>query len=147
MPLGRVVQPAHHPVRRLYFPLDCIVALLYLGEDGSPTEVAVVGPEGLTGITAVLGAITSPTHAVVQNPGHALVLDAQIVNQWDDNSMFRTRIKLFALAQMTQIAQTAAPQPPSHHRGSITIADRAGLASAACECYGVITAEYLGFPG
>jgi CRP-like cAMP-binding protein len=107
--LGRVVQPAHHLVRKLYFPLDCVISLLYLGDEGDATEVAVVGREGLTGLTAFLGGNSSPTHAVVQTPGYALALDARIVREnFDLNSILHRRLHLFALAQMTQIAQTAA---------------------------------------
>ena len=195
--LGRVVQPAHHPVRKLYFPLDCVVSLLHLGEEGGATEVAVVGREGMTGLTAFLGGKISPTHAVVQSPGHAFVLDVSIaVNDFLFNSEFHRRLHLFAEALITQIAQTAACNRHHtieqqlirwlllsydrtdsdtlymtheiianmlgvrrvgiteaaaklqksgyirYHRGSITLVDRAGLESAACECYGVISAEY-----
>lgn len=197
MTLGRVVQQAHHPIRKLVFPVDCAISLLYLSTEGDATEVAVVGREGVVGVAGFLGGISSPTHAVVQASGHAYVLDIGIASaEFNAVSAFRARLLLFTQALMTQIAQTAACN--RHHsieqqlcrrllltcdrvdsntlymtheliasmlgvrrvgiseaaaklqnkgfircqRGQITLVDRAGLESTACECYGVIASEY-----
>lgn len=53
----------------VYFPLNGIVSLMRSLEDGSTVEVAVVGPEGMVGVNAVLGVHSNPHHAVVQGAG------------------------------------------------------------------------------
>jgi hypothetical protein len=46
MPLGSVIYESGDSLRQVYFPIDCIVSLLYVLADGASPEIAVVGNEG-----------------------------------------------------------------------------------------------------
>jgi hypothetical protein len=51
LPLGTVLYESGAKLNYVYFPEDCIVSLLFVLENGSTTEIAVVGHEGLVGIS------------------------------------------------------------------------------------------------
>lgn len=61
MPLGKVLYESGDVLRHVYFPLDCIVSLLYVMEDGASAEISVVGNEGIVGIALFMGGETTPT--------------------------------------------------------------------------------------
>jgi len=42
-------------LRHVYFPIDSIVSLLYVLENGASAEISVVGNEGLIGIALFMG--------------------------------------------------------------------------------------------
>jgi hypothetical protein len=51
MPLGKVLYESGGRLDHVYFPTTCIVSLLYVLEDGASAEIAVVGYEGILGIS------------------------------------------------------------------------------------------------
>jgi CRP-like cAMP-binding protein len=59
-------------VRYGYFPLDGIVSMLMVLEDGTPVEVANIGNEGFADSASILSIATSPFEIMAQSPGHAL---------------------------------------------------------------------------
>jgi hypothetical protein len=63
----------------VYFPTTAIVSLLYVLEDGASTEIAVVGNEGILGISLFMGGDTTPNRAVVQSAGWSYRLDARTI--------------------------------------------------------------------
>jgi hypothetical protein len=71
MPLGTVLYESGDVLRHVYFPVDCIVSLLYVLADGSSAEIAIVGNDGLIGIALFMGGETTPNRAIVQSAGHA----------------------------------------------------------------------------
>ncbi|MBS1218199.1 MAG: cAMP-binding protein, partial [Proteobacteria bacterium] len=71
MPLGQVLYESGEQMRYVYFPTDSIVSLLYVMEDGASAEIAVVGNEGLVGVSLFMGGETTPSRAIVQSTGHA----------------------------------------------------------------------------
>src|SRR5881296_821652 len=71
LPLGWAVYEAGGTQGYVYFPINAIVSLLYVMEDGSSAEIAVSGNEGLVGISLFMGGETTPSRAVVQSAGHA----------------------------------------------------------------------------
>ena len=52
-------------------PPNSIVSLLYVMADGASAEIAVVGNEGMIGVSLFMGGETTPSRAVVQSAGHA----------------------------------------------------------------------------
>ena len=50
MPLGEVLYESGGELHYAYFPIDCIVSLLYVLENGASAEIAVVGNEGIIGV-------------------------------------------------------------------------------------------------
>ena len=62
--LGDSLVESGKMMRHVYFPLDCIVSLLCVMEEGDSTEIAVVGSEGIVGISLFMGGETTPSRAV-----------------------------------------------------------------------------------
>ena len=108
MPLGQTVCEPGVSMRHVYFPTTCIVSLLYVMEDGASAEIAVVGNEGIVGVSLFMGGETTTSRAVVQSAGHAYRLQGQLLK----DAFFRAgpmqRLLLrYTQALLTQMAQTA----------------------------------------
>src|SRR6185436_18833197 len=61
MPLGEVLYESGMSMTHVYFPTTSIVSLLYVMEDGASAEIAVVGNEGIVGISLFMGGETTPS--------------------------------------------------------------------------------------
>jgi hypothetical protein len=70
MPLGWAVYESGGRMGYAYFPTTSIVSLLYVMENGASGETAIIGNEGLVGISLFMGGDTTPSRAVVQSAGH-----------------------------------------------------------------------------
>src|ERR1700685_207268 len=79
MPLGTALYESGSELLRVYFPTTSIVSLLYVMEDGASAEIAVVGNEGLVGVSLLLGGLTTPSRAVVQSAGRGFRLEAELM--------------------------------------------------------------------
>ncbi len=108
LPLGEVLYESGSRLSRVYFPTDSIVSLLYVMEDGASAEIAVVGNEGIVGVSLFMGGETTPSRAVVQSAGHAYRLKAQLLKQEFNRSGAVMHLLLrYTQALITQMAQTA----------------------------------------
>jgi CRP-like cAMP-binding protein len=106
--LGEVIYESGTNQPHVYFPIDSIVSLLYTLEDGSSAEIAIVGNEGLVGISLFMGGDTTPSRAVVQSAGDAFRMKAQWIRE--EFILARSVQQLFlryTQALLTQMAQTA----------------------------------------
>lgn len=65
----------------VYFPIECIVSLLYEVEDGASIEIAMIGNEGMVGIAAFMGGESTPSRAIVINTGHAYRVSIQRIQE------------------------------------------------------------------
>src|SRR5881394_2164733 len=81
MPLGDVLYESGAKLHYVYFPITSIVSLLYVMEDGASAEIAVVGNEGMLGISLFMGGETTPSHAVVQSAGFGFRLKAHLLKE------------------------------------------------------------------
>jgi CRP-like cAMP-binding protein len=108
LPLGKVLHEPEQAQPYIYFPVDCIVSLLHVLNDGDSAEISVVGNDGLVGIAAFMGGEFTPSQAVVQSAGRAYQVAGYHLRE-----IFRTDEAMQALllrytqALMTQMAQTA----------------------------------------
>jgi CRP-like cAMP-binding protein len=75
--LGQVLHEPGAALRSAYFPTTSIISKLYDMEDGHSAQVALVGREGMVGVSLFLGAATPPIRASVQSAGQAFRLPAQ----------------------------------------------------------------------
>ncbi len=108
LPLGRVLYESGSKMSHVYFPIDAIVSLLYVLENGSSAEIAVVGREGLVGISLFMGGDTTPSRAVVQSAGKGYRLRAQAIQEEFSRSGPIMHLLLrYTQALITQMAQTA----------------------------------------
>ena len=106
--LGKVLYESGHALRKVYFPTDSIVSLLYVMENGSSAEISLVGHEGLVGIAVFMGGESTPSRAVVQSSGHAFSLSAKRFRQEFQLSKSLQVLALrYTQALITQMAQTA----------------------------------------
>jgi len=108
MPLGKVLCDAGAEVRHVYFPTTAIVSLMYVLENGATAETAVVGFEGIVGVSLFMGGESSPCAAVVRSAGRGYRLPAATMMEEFHQCGRVQRIALrFAQAMITQMSQTA----------------------------------------
>ena len=109
MKLGQVVYESGVNLQYVYFPVDCIVSLLYVMRDGDSAEIAMVGNEGIVGISSFMGGQATTGRAVVQSDGHAFRLKGTLLQQEFNRSGALQHLLLrYTQALLTQVTQTAA---------------------------------------
>jgi len=92
----------------VYFPTTAIVSLLYVMENGESAEIAVVGNEGIVGISLFMGGKSTPSRAVVQSAGRCLRLKAKILeDEFNQAGPVLHLLLRYTQALITQMAQTA----------------------------------------
>ncbi len=108
LPLGKVLYESGTTLRHVYFPTTAIVSLLYVLEDGASAEIAVVGNEGLVGISLFMGGESTPSRAVVQSAGQGFRLKAQSMkDEFNRAGPVLHLLLRYTQALITQMAQTA----------------------------------------
>ena len=108
MPLGKVLYESGGTLTHVYFPTTSIVSLLYVMEDGASAEIAVVGNEGIIGISLFMGGASTPSRAVVQSAGQGLRLNAALMLQeFNQGGPVLHLLLRYTQALITQMAQTA----------------------------------------
>jgi CRP-like cAMP-binding protein len=106
--LGEVVFESGRTPEYVYFPGDCIISLLYVLRDGASAEIAVIGFEGLVGISLFMGGESMPNRAVVQSAGSGYRLNAALLmKQFDRGGALQHLALRYTQALITQMAQTA----------------------------------------
>jgi CRP-like cAMP-binding protein len=197
LPLGQTLQERGKPVETVFFPTSGMISIVAMMRDGAAVEVGIAGREGMLGVQAVLGDDVSLNEAMVQIPGSALRLPAEVLRREGQTSVqLRGVLLRYVQAYLNSATQSAACNrahlleqrlarwlltardragndrlPLTHEfiammlgvrragvtvaaqslqsaglihyaHGRITIADREGLETAACECYEVTKREY-----
>ena len=108
MPLGSVLYESGAALSHVYFPTSAIVSLLYVMENGASAEIAVVGNEGIVGISLFMGGESTPSRAVVQSAGQGFRLRAQLMkDEFDRAGPVLHLLLRYTQALITQMAQTA----------------------------------------
>jgi len=108
LPLGLVLYESGRTLGHVYFPTTAIVSLLYVMRDGGSAEIAVVGNEGVVGISLFMGGESTPSRAVVQSAGHGVRLKASAMKREFNRSGPVMHLMLrYTQALITQMAQTA----------------------------------------
>jgi CRP-like cAMP-binding protein len=107
--LGQVIFEPGDRVRQIYFPLNSVVSLLAALENGATVEACVVGNEGVVGMSAVLGAETSTTQALVQAAGEALSIPAEVfMTEFKRPGKLQSLVLRHTHTLFTMVSQTAA---------------------------------------
>jgi CRP-like cAMP-binding protein len=107
MPLGQVLYEPGRTLSHVYFPTTAIVSLLYVMENGSSAEIAVVGHEGIVGISLFMGGESTPSRAVVQSAGGGFRLRAATIKEEFNRTPVLHLLLRYTQALITQMAQTA----------------------------------------
>jgi CRP-like cAMP-binding protein len=106
--LGWVVYESGGAQGYVYFPTTAIVSLLYVMQDGASAEIAVVGDDGLVGISLFMGGETTPSRAVVQSEGQGYRLRASVLKaEFERGGALQHTLLRYTQALITQMAQTA----------------------------------------
>jgi CRP-like cAMP-binding protein len=108
MPLSQVLYESGVTQQHVYFPTTAIVSLLYVMVDGASAEIAIVGNEGIVGLSLFMGGDSTSSRAVVQSAGQAFRLNGQVMK--DDVNRAGPVLHLllrYTQALITQMAQTA----------------------------------------
>jgi CRP-like cAMP-binding protein len=108
LPLGKVLYESGSTLSHVYFPTTSIVSLLYVMEDGASAEIAVVGHEGIVGVSLFMGGASTPSRAVVQSAGHGFRLSAErMLKEFNRAGPVLHLLLRYTQALITQMAQTA----------------------------------------
>jgi CRP-like cAMP-binding protein len=108
LPLGEILYEPGEKLQHAYFPTTAIVSLHYVMENGSSSESAGVGNEGVVGISLFMGGDTTPSSAVVQTSGHAYRLPGKLLKEEFNRAGLMQKLMLrYTQALMTQMSQTA----------------------------------------
>src|ERR1700685_4285886 len=108
MPLGQVLYEPGVALNYVYFPLTSIVSLLYVMENGASAEIAVVGNEGIVGVSLFMGGESTPSRAVVQSAGSGCRLKAQLMkDEFNKAGPVLHLLLRYTQALITQMSQTA----------------------------------------
>ncbi len=108
LPLGRVLHDPGQAQPYIYFPVDSIVSLLYVLNDGDSAEISVVGNDGLVGVAAFMGGGSTPNLAVVQSAGRAFQMAGYHLKEiFRTDEAMQVLLLRYTQALMTQMAQTA----------------------------------------
>jgi CRP-like cAMP-binding protein len=107
LPLGDVLYESGGALSHVYFPTTAIVSLLYVMENGASAEIAVVGYEGLVGISLFMGGESTPSRAVVQSAGEGFRMKAAAIKDVFKHPPVLHLLLRYTQALITQMAQTA----------------------------------------
>lgn len=108
MPLGKVLYESGIRLSHVYFPVTSIVSLLYVMENGASAEIAVVGKEGLVGVSLFMGGESTTSRAVVQSAGMGYRLKSQLLMlEFNRAGPVLHLLLRYTQALITQMAQTS----------------------------------------
>lgn len=107
-PLGASLYESGEHLSHVYFPVRGIVSLLYVTQNGDSAELAVIGSEGMVGVSLFMGGETTPNRAIVQAACDAYELPArELKEKFAEGGMFQLLMLKFTQALITQVSQTA----------------------------------------
>ena len=108
MRLGDVLHEPGRTLSHVYFPTTSIVSLLHLLENGAATEIAVVGYEGIVGVSLFMGGQSALSQAVVRSSGSGFRVRAMaMVKAFEQGGPLVHIMLRYTHALYTHIGQTA----------------------------------------
>lgn len=109
MPCGLVLHDTACESSHAYFPTTSMASLMHVSETGDAIEVAVVGSEGVVGISHLMGGVVTNSRAVVSCAGHGFRLESKRLKAVAEQGGPAMQLMLrYAQALVTQMTQTAA---------------------------------------
>ncbi len=108
LPLGKSIYESGDTLRYVYFPVDCIISMLYVMENGESAEISVVGNEGIVGISLFMGGDSTPSRAIIQSGGTAYrLLGQRLKDEFHRHGELLHLMLRYTQSLITQMAQTA----------------------------------------
>lgn len=108
MPVGWTISAAGDHVDYVHFPIRGIVSLIYDLENGSSSEIAIVGNEGMVGISIFMGGESLPSRTEVQCAGYAYQLSRKYLkHEFALGGKLQRVSLLYTQSLISQTSQTA----------------------------------------
>ncbi len=113
LPRDHVLHESGVPLREIYFPADAVISLLNITKDGDSAEIAMVGSEGVVGVSLFMGGRTTFSRAVVHSAGDVYRLSAKrlmdVFNRFGGRrtGALHDSLLCYAQALLMQMAQAA----------------------------------------
>lgn len=105
---GKTIYESGAAQHSMYFPRSGVVSMVYSSENGDSTEIAMIGHEGMVGTAVLVDGLSTPSSAIVQVPGEALVLRGEIVErEFKRGGQFQFMLLRYTQVLLAQMAQTA----------------------------------------
>lgn len=109
MKLGETLAEPVSKSGHVYFPVTAIISIVYVMQDGASGEVALVGNDGMLGISLFMGGQSRFTRAVVQTAGFAYRMKAQhLMDEFNHTGPMLDLLLRYSQALTTQTLQIAA---------------------------------------
>jgi CRP-like cAMP-binding protein len=106
---GAVLYETGEQVRHVYFPNNALISLVTEMIDGKIVEVGLVGSDGMSGLSALLGEGTSPERAIVQLPNGGIRAELSVIkDEFMRGGQLQKLLLSYARKLMRQVSQTAA---------------------------------------
>ena len=106
--LGQAIGESRRNPSYVIFPTTAIVSLLYLTLNGASAEVAVIGNDGVVGLSFLMGGNSMPSQASVQSAGQGYRLRAQVVKtEMARGGAVLHMLLRYTQAMIAQVSQTA----------------------------------------
>jgi CRP-like cAMP-binding protein len=108
MKLGQVIYEPGVTLLHAYFPTTAVVSLVHVLRDGSTAEIAVVGLDGVVGVSLFMGGGSTSSRGVVQSDGWAWRLPTDILmEEFERAGPVRHLLLRYTQALIAQMTQTA----------------------------------------
>ncbi|WP_291010679.1 Crp/Fnr family transcriptional regulator [Hydrogenophaga sp.] len=108
LPLGQVLCEPGERLTHVLFPATAIVSLMYLTENGSTAEIAVIGDEGMVGTWLTMGGDCTPSRHVVCSAGRGFRLSTSVLlEEFNRSTAVMHLVLRYTQALLTQISQMA----------------------------------------
>lgn len=105
---GEVIHETCSPQTYAYFPVDAIASIVLFLEDGHSCEIAIVGNDGLLGMSIFTQTESMPGYSIVQVAGSAYRLKASALRELvKTNEPLRMQLLRYTQVLLTQIGQSA----------------------------------------
>lgn len=109
LPRSKILYDFTEVISSVFFMVSGMVSLLSITEDGSTTQVSMVGSEGVVGIAALLRVNKAPYRIMVQIPGKAMRVRVEVlVKEFNRGGPLQDMLLRYLHALITQISQSAA---------------------------------------
>lgn len=107
--IGTILQEPGETITEVYFPNRAMISLVSIMENGSTTEIGLIGNEGMVGLPVILGGLCTSSRSIVQIPGTAMKLSADVLRrEFQRGEKLEYVLLLYTQALLTQVSQSAA---------------------------------------
>lgn len=106
--VGNVLVKEGNNASYIYFPFSSYISLVATVDQHEEMEIAIIGNEGMLGVTLLSGISTAPLIAVVQGPGTALKISVLTIQEkCDTHPILNLLIKKSVSLLLAQVVSTA----------------------------------------